>query len=78
MGPGKDACSPDADPAGCEEAGTGVNVFELEENLRLSHWERLIKHDKKLKEWIEFEEFMSIIRRGWIFIQSQDGHSHKT
>jgi len=48
---------------------------QLEENLRLSPEERLMKHDKLVNEWLEFEAFMKEIYRGWIFIHSQHGNT---
>ena len=48
----------------------GVDMHELEENLRLSPWERLVKHDKKRNEWLQFEAFMTDLQRGWNFIRS--------
>jgi len=43
---------------------------ELEANLRLTPWERLLKHDKLLSEWLQFETFMEKIYRGWKFVKS--------
>jgi hypothetical protein len=43
---------------------------ELEANLRLTPWERMQKHDKKLNEWLEFEAFLEKLERGRNFIKS--------
>jgi hypothetical protein len=48
---------------------------QLEANLRLTPEERLLKHDKLLNEWLEFESFMENIYRGLKFIKSQHVHS---
>lgn len=63
--------SPDAGPAWREACEAGCDMEELEANLRLTPWERLLKHDKKLNELLEFEAFMEKLRSGWNFIQSQ-------
>ena len=70
MGSGKYECPPDAGPAWRECCEMGVDMHELEENLRLSPWERLVKHDKKRNEWLQFEAFMTDLQRGWNFIRS--------
>jgi hypothetical protein len=45
-------------------------MHELEANLRLAPSERMLKHDGKLTEWLEFEAFMEHLTRGWTFIHS--------
>jgi hypothetical protein len=75
MGKGNYNCPPDAGPAWREASEAGLDMFELEENLRLSPWERLIKHDKKLNELLAFEAFVEKLQRGWKFIQSHYGYS---
>lgn len=71
MGKGNYVCPPDAGPAWREAYEAGCDMEELEANLRLTPWERLLKHDKKLNELLEFEAFMEKFRCGWNFIQSQ-------
>ena len=67
---GKYVCPPDAGPAWRAAYEAGCDMAELEENLRLSPWERLEKHDKLLNEWLEFEAFMETLYRGWAFVKS--------
>ena len=74
-GKGQYNCPSDAGPAWREAHAAGFDMFELEQNLRLTPWERLVKHQKKLNEWLEFEAFMNTVQRGWNFIQSQHGYS---
>jgi hypothetical protein len=74
MGKGNYVCPPDAGPewrAACE---AGCDMEELEANLRLTPWERLLKHDRKLNGLLEFEAFMEKVCRGWSFIKSQHVH----
>ena len=51
-------------------------MAELEDNLRLTPEERLVKHEKKRAEWLEFAAFMEKLQRGWKFIKLNPGHSH--
>jgi len=76
MGKGKYDCPVDAGPSWREACNAGFGMFELEENLKLTNWERLLKHDKKLNELPEFEAFMATTQRGWDFVQSQHGNSN--
>ena len=76
MGNGRYECPPDAGPAWREACAAGINMYELEENLRLTPWERMEKHQKKLNELLEFEDFIAKMQRGWNFIRSQHVHSH--
>jgi len=46
MGKGNYVCPPDAGPAWREAYEAGCDMEELEANLRLTPWERLLKHDK--------------------------------
>ena len=75
---GRSECPPDAGPAWRECREMGVDMHELEENLRLTPWERLVKNDKLLNEWLHFEAFMEELNRGWNFIRLQHGHPHQT
>jgi hypothetical protein len=74
MGMGNYVRPPDAGPAWREAFATGCDMEELEANLRLTPEERLAKHDKKLNEWLEFEEFMKRINLGRIFLKSKHVH----
>ena len=74
MGKGKYDCPIDAGPSRREACEAGFGMFELEENLKLTGWERLLKHDKKFNELLEFEAFMTTIHRGGDFIQSPHVH----
>ena len=70
MGKSEDNCPPDAGPAWRPACGAGIDMFQLEENLRLPPWERLTKRDQKLNEWLAFEAFMENLQRGGKFIRS--------
>ena len=72
--PGKYTCPGDAGPAWREAANSGWDMRELEDNLRLTPWERLLKHDRILNEWLNFEAFMEQLEFGWKFIKSQHGN----
>ena len=72
--PGKYVCPPDAGPAWRAAAESGLDLRELEDNLSLTHWERLLKHDRILNEWLEFEAFLQKLELGWNFTQSKHGH----
>ena len=61
---GQYVCPPDAGPAWRAAYEAGYDMAELETNLRLTHGERLMKHDRLRNEWIEFEELMAMLRRG--------------
>ena len=74
MGKGQYNSPRNAGPASRKASDAGIDMFELEENLRLTPWERLIKHDNKLKELLEYEAFMEKLHRGWKFIQSSYGY----
>jgi hypothetical protein len=70
-GKGSYVCPPDAGPEWRAAFEAGCDMEELEANLRLTPWERLLKHDKLLNEWLQFEAFMEQIYGGWRFIRSQ-------
>ena len=74
MGKGHYVCPPDAGPAWRAAYEAGCDMEELEANLRLTPEERLIKHDKRLNEWLEFEALMETLRRGKKFIKSHHGN----
>jgi hypothetical protein len=63
-------CPTDAGPAGRAAFDAGIDMEEIETNLRLTTEERLVKHDKLLNEWLQFEAFMEQIYDGWKFIKS--------
>ncbi|MGA3267771.1 MAG: hypothetical protein ABSE16_13215 [Verrucomicrobiota bacterium] len=67
----KYACPPNAGPAWRAAYEAGFDMAQLEENLRLSPEERLLKHDKLLNEWLVFEAFMEKICNGWHFVKQQ-------
>jgi|HubBroStandDraft_6_1064221.scaffolds.fasta_scaffold2282315_1 hypothetical protein len=75
VGSKKYVCPPDAGPAWRAAYAAGCDMEQLEANLKLTPWERLLKHDKLLNEWLEFESFMEKIHRGLKFIKSQHVHS---
>ena len=75
MGKGNYVCPPDAGPHWRAAYEAGCDMEELEANLRLTPEERMLKHDRKLNEWLEFKAFMEKLGRGWNFIQSQHGYS---
>ena len=67
-------CPPDASPAWRAACEAGLDMAELEGNLRLTPWERLKKHDQKLGDHLKREEFLELLNHGWKFIQSQHVH----
>jgi hypothetical protein len=72
--PGKYVCPPDAGPAWRAATESGWDMRELEDNLRLTPWERLLKHDQILNEWLGFEAFMEKLEFGWKLTKSQHGN----
>lgn len=74
MGKGNYVCPPDAGPAWRAAYEAGCDMEELETNLRLTPWERMQKHGRKLNEWFEFEAFLEKLEHGLIFIKSQHGN----
>jgi hypothetical protein len=74
-GKGNYVCPPDAGPAWRASFAAGFDMEEVKANLRLTPEERLVKHDRKLNEWLEFEAFMEKINRGRKFIKSRYVHS---
>jgi len=70
MGKSNYVCPPDAGPAWRDAFEAGCDMKELEANLRLTPWERIQKHDRKLNEWLEFEAFLEKLERGQIFLKS--------
>ena len=74
MGKGNYVCPHDAGPAWRAAYEASCDMEELEATLRLTPEERLLKHDKKRNELLEFEAFMEKIQRGWNLIQSQHGN----
>jgi len=70
IGSGNYVCPPDAGPAWRAACEAGCDMEHLEANLKLTPWERLLKHDKLRNEWLEFEAFMEKINRGLRFIKS--------
>jgi hypothetical protein len=67
---GNYVCPPDAGPAWRAAYEAGCDMEQLEINLRLTPEERLLKHDKLLKDWFDFETFMGRIWSGYNFIKS--------
>jgi hypothetical protein len=67
---GISVCRADAGPAWRAAFDAGIDMEELETTLRLTVEQRLIKHDKLLNEWLQFEAFMEQIYNGWKFIKS--------
>jgi len=49
-------CPPDAGPAWRRAARAGVDMADLEQNLQLTPWERLLKHDCRLRRILMREE----------------------
>ena len=60
-------CPPDAGPAWRAAYEAGCDMEQMEVNLKLTPEERLRKHDKLRNEWINFENFMEKIYRGYNF-----------
>ena len=65
MGKGHYVGPPDAGPDSCSAFEAGGDREDLEANLRLTSWERIARHDKKLDELPEVEAFMAVLQRGW-------------
>jgi hypothetical protein len=63
-------CPPEAGPAWRAAYEAGCDMEQIEVNLRLTPEERLLKHDRLLNEWLEFEAFMEKIWGGYNFIKS--------
>lgn len=57
-------CPSDAGPAWREAFESGIDMAELEDNLKLSPWERLQKHDQKMNDFVKREEFSAFLRQG--------------
>jgi hypothetical protein len=75
IGSGNYVCPPDAGSAWRAAYKAGCHLEHLEANLKLTPWERLLKHDKLRNEWLEFEAFMEKIYRGLKFIKSHHVNS---
>jgi len=58
-------CPQDTGPAWRAAFEAGIDMEQLEINLRLTPEERIRKHDKLLNEWLEFEAFMEKIYSCW-------------
>ena len=64
-------CPLDAGPAWREAYESGCDMAAIEDNLKLTPEERLKKHEIFMSEHFKREEFLSLLQRGWNFIQSQ-------
>jgi hypothetical protein len=72
-------CPPDAGPAWRAAYEAGIDMAELEENLRLTPEERLEKHQRMLDAHFERERLLEKLIRGQQFIQKLHVHSrHST
>lgn len=69
-------CPPDAGPAWRAAYEAGCDMEQLEANLKLTPWERLLKHDKLRNERLEFEEFMGKIYYGYHLIKAHHVYSN--
>ena len=58
MGKGNYVCPPDAGPAWRAAYAAGNDMEELEATLQLTPEERLLKHDRKRNELLEFRAFL--------------------
>jgi len=75
---GKYVMPPDAGPAWRAAYESGTDMAELEDNLRLTPYERLEKNDVKLAEHRKREEFLKFLRRGANLIKSHHaGRTHQ-
>jgi hypothetical protein len=45
-----------------------MDMAELEDNLKLSPWERMVKHDQILNDFLQREEFFNFMQRGREFV----------
>jgi len=67
-------CPPDAGPAWRAAYEAGIDMAEIEENLRLTPEQRLDKHQRMLEDFFDRERFLEKLLRGWSFIKKQNVH----
>jgi hypothetical protein len=71
-------CPPDAGPAWRKAYESGIDMAELEDNLKLTSWERLEKHEIKLAEHRKRPEFLEFLQYGMKLIKShRDQRTHQ-
>jgi hypothetical protein len=68
-------CPSDAATSWRELHESGIDMAELEDNLKLSPWERIEKHDRKLNDLLKREEFFALLQRGRDFIDRVETQS---
>ncbi|HEX3797545.1 MAG TPA: hypothetical protein VH413_02495 [Verrucomicrobiae bacterium] len=61
-------CPANAGPSWHEAFESGMDMAELEDNLKLSPWERMVKHDQILNDFLQREEFFNFMQRGREFV----------
>jgi len=52
-----------------------VEIMSLDESLRLTPWERILKNDEFVNRLVEIESFLEHLEHGWKFIQSHNGNT---
>jgi hypothetical protein len=57
------------------EEFTSQEIAALEENLRQTPWERMLKNDEMVNRFLEIEAFLEKLQCGWNFIRSKHGYS---
>jgi hypothetical protein len=57
-------CPPDAGPSWREAYEAGCDMAGIEDNLKLTPWERMVKHDQILNDFLKREEFFAALQRG--------------
>ena len=68
-------CPPDAGPAWRAAYDDGFDMAAIEENLKLTPWERMQKHDQIRADFLKREAFLDKLQRGAKFISNYHVHS---
>jgi hypothetical protein len=64
----KYVCPPDAGPASREAWDADMDMAAVEDNLKLAPWERMLKHDRMMTNFLKREEFFTMMQRGKDFM----------
>jgi hypothetical protein len=65
-------CPPDAGPEWREAYEAGYDMAGIEDNLKLTPWERLLKHDQIRNDFLKREEFFKWMLHGQDFLKRVD------
>ena len=52
-----------------------IEIATLEESLRLTPEERILRNNIVANRWLEIESFMEKLYRGWNYIKSRHGNT---